>query len=826
MGKAAGEDDIPYEMIKHLGKRARELLLHIYNRCWAGEKLPATWRTAVIKTLLKDGKDPKDTTSYRPISLTSCLGKLLEKIVADRLTYIMESRGLISDDQAGFRQNRCTTDQVLKLTQCAADQMQDKKGQASTILAFFDYAKAYDKVWRDGLLYKMLEMGLPHLFVQYVRNFLSTRRTKVDINGTQSDTFMLNEGLPQGSSISPLLFLIFINDIGCDLHDLTVASLFADDTAIWRPSGTKDKQAVKDMQVEIDKIIAWAKKWKMKINVDKTRVMVISSNVNETKRDPGLVADGLPIELTELYRFLGAAVDPGLRFTEQTNQVVEKSRKRIQILKCMAWKDWGNNVEAQRTLYIQFCRTVLEFSSSAFTPLLSDTNLEILERVQNEALRAITRLYKTCPRDFLRLEANMEPLVERFKKNDEILYDKYLRLPVSDARRQLVETFVPRRLTGRHGWRPKTMFSINQRLPREERTPPLAPWRALTQLSVEYVELTRPKKEYKKAELKELTLKKIETFDPDYFIYTDGSTGGDQKDGGAGMYIEDRDRVTIEERSFPAGELCSSYAGECVALLEAIKWTQNADTQERQTLKVLICSDSRSMVDALRQNHWKDDDPWLKQIKELLYHLQAEVTLLWIPSHCDTEGNEKADDLAKLGTKMSQASTPVPHKIVKAKIKNRKWKITHERAQKTYKRRRKPKMEIEKNWPVKVRSLFCRLRSGHAVELKRYRHEFLHTEEDGLCSEGCGKVEDIQHVLCECKKTKDARTTLCPRGVKIHMMTTKPNMCRKILMTKFGKLRLPQDDDDDGNDDDDGDDDEDEDDDPPPQAPQPEEVSQ
>ena len=175
---------------------------------------------------------------------------------------------------------------------------------------------------------------------------------------------------------------------------------------------------------------------------------------------------------------------------------------------------------------------------------------------------------------------------------------------------------------------------------------------------------------------------------------------------------------------------------------------------------------------------------------------------------------------------MSQASTPVPHKIVKAKIKNRKWKITHERAQKTYKRRRKPKMEIEKNWPVEVRSLFCRLRSGHAVELKRYRHEFLHTEEDGLCSEGCGKVEDIQHVLCECKKTKDARTTLCPRGVKIHMMTTKPNMCRKILMTKFGKLRLPQDDDDDGNDDDDGDDDEDEDDDPPPQAPQPEEVSQ
>ena len=75
--------------------------------------------------------------------------------------------------------------------------------------------------------------------------------------------------------------------------------------------------------------------------------------------------------------------------------------------------------------------------------------------------------------------------------------------------------------------------------------------------------------QYKKEELKELMIKKIKTFDPDYFIYTDGSTGGDQKDGGAGMFIEDRSRVTIEERGFPARELCSSYAGECLALLEA-----------------------------------------------------------------------------------------------------------------------------------------------------------------------------------------------------------------------------------------------------------------
>ena len=95
--KAAGEDDIPHELIKHLGPKARKFILLIFNKCWKGDSLPGKWLTAIIRTLLKEGKDPKETSSYRPISLTACLGKLLEKIIADRLTYVMESRGLISD---------------------------------------------------------------------------------------------------------------------------------------------------------------------------------------------------------------------------------------------------------------------------------------------------------------------------------------------------------------------------------------------------------------------------------------------------------------------------------------------------------------------------------------------------------------------------------------------------------------------------------------------------------------------------------------------------------------------------------------------------------
>ena len=201
--KAAGNDNIPYDIIKSLGTKAKSFILHLFNQVWKGEPMPQQWRTAVIKPLLKDGKDPKSPGSFRPIALTSCLGKLLEKIVADRLTSYLECNNLINPNQAGFRKERCTTDQVLKLVQMASDKMHENKDGTTTLVTFFDFSRAYDKVWREGLIHKMIRMKVPYSFVRYTRLFLSARKTMVEINGARSRPFFLNEGLPQGSAISP-----------------------------------------------------------------------------------------------------------------------------------------------------------------------------------------------------------------------------------------------------------------------------------------------------------------------------------------------------------------------------------------------------------------------------------------------------------------------------------------------------------------------------------------------------------------------------------------------------------------------------------------------
>ena len=125
-------------------------------------------------------------------------------------SFVLEERGLLNENQAGFRPARSTTEQIWKLFQEASDNMHDNK-RKRTVATFFDYEKAYDKVWRDGLLWKMIELGVPQRFCTYVRHFLSSRQTRVEVNNTWSKEFTLKEGLPRGSSISPLAALPYLH---------------------------------------------------------------------------------------------------------------------------------------------------------------------------------------------------------------------------------------------------------------------------------------------------------------------------------------------------------------------------------------------------------------------------------------------------------------------------------------------------------------------------------------------------------------------------------------------------------------------------------------
>ena len=782
--KASGDDDIPYEFIKNLGPHAKEMLLHLYQRCWEGEGIPSRWRHAVIKTLLKDGKDPKLTTSYRPISLTSCLGKILERIIAERLMYVLEERNLLNPNQAGFRQGRCTTDQVLKLVQDATDNIHAPKNEGHrTTVCFFDYAKAYDKVWRDGLISKMLSLNIPPRFIRFTRHFLSGRNTWVEVNNKNSKKFVLKEGLPQGSCISPLLFLIFINDIDVDLDFMTTASLFADDTSAWRRDGRIRGSDRKLMQQEIDKITDWADEWKMSINVDKTKCMVISSSTQDQGWNPELTAHGKEIEPVKDMRFLGITISNNMWFKGHIDNVVAKCTKRNKIIKCMSTKTWGNSQETQKNLYLQYNRSAIEYASSSWFSWISNTNLSRIQRIQNDALRSAAGLAKTCPIDFLHAETGVEPLKDRLQKNDMVMYERYLRLEGQDPRRKMLEHKQDSRLLTRIGWRNRTEPLMREyaHVSRPERPKPSPPWRGAG-IDIQMVELEKKKGEYSETELLEKSLSKIEEIKVVHRLYTDGSTDGKQEKGGAGFYVTNDKEEEIHQAQFPAGEMCSSFQAECVAMSHALDWIADNPADS------VIITDSQSMVMAIKTNDWKDDDFHLSEIKAKLRKIDCNLSLLWVPSHCNIPGNEKADQLANLGTKMSQLRVPVSEKIMKARIRRTKWKISHERVSRIYKNRRKPKIELERKWPRRVRTLYSRLRTGHSKELAQYRY-LIEKEEAPECA--CGEEEETtEHVLCRCPLLQPTREKLQLGVITPDRMVTDPESCRMLLSVRFPDLSL------------------------------------
>ena len=167
----------------------------------------------------------------------------------------------------------------------------------------------------------------------------------------------------------------------------------------------------------------------------------------------------------------------------------------------------------------------------------------------------------------------------------------------------------------------------------------------------------------------------------------------------------------------------------------------------------------------------------------------TSIKFIWIPSHIDISGNDSADELAKKGTYMDQTEIPVIDKIIRSKIKARKWEITHERARAIYTTRRCPKMDVEKLWPRDVRRCFQQLRTGHSKFLKNYRY-IIDLEDDPFCDCEMNEEETTEHILCRCPALTAQRQRHFEGEVDVTMMSTEPETCRKFLESRIPQLRM------------------------------------
>jgi hypothetical protein len=333
---APGQDDIPSTFLAALGPKARIILLDILNYSFNTGTIPQLWRNATIIPLLKALKPASQLSSYQPIALTSCVVKLSERMIAERIVTMAERNGWFHRYQAGFRKGRNCADQILRLVQRVDDGFQSKE---KSVLALLDLSKAYDCVWQQKLIFTMHQAGVPVKFLRWIFNFLQNRQANVRLNNAEGKSMKMRQGLPQGSVLAPILFLFYINTLAARLPESNTNSFFADDISILATDTTL-KKAQEKLQKAVDIVAAWATEFKMVLST-KSEVTFFTTSTKEATWTPSVKVNGTPIKFEPTPRLLGVHLDRTLSFRKHTELTTKKVGKKCRMLGAVSNSEWG-----------------------------------------------------------------------------------------------------------------------------------------------------------------------------------------------------------------------------------------------------------------------------------------------------------------------------------------------------------------------------------------------------------------------------------------------------------------------------------------------------
>ena len=355
------------------------MVTKLFQKSLSTGTIPSDWSKANVTPLFKKG-DKSNSANYRPISLTCILCKLMEHIIASNITKHFQVNNILFHLQHGFRSKRSCETQLIGLVEDPARKI-IQGHQIDLIL--LDFSKAFDKVNHLKLLYKLHQHGIQDTTLQWVKSFLIGRRQSVLVNGDTSDEVPVTSGVPQGSVLGPLLFLLYINDLPENI--VSQVRLFADDTAVYLTVNSSTQQQT--LQEDLNRLQKWEHAWDMEFNPSKCTVLCITRSKHPFKSTYKL--HGQTLETVSDAKYLGVNISSDLNWNKHVQNVTTSASKTLNFIKRnIPTKQQNIREFAYKTLV----RPQLEYCSSVWSPH-TQSNIHKIEMVQRRAARWVTHDY-------------------------------------------------------------------------------------------------------------------------------------------------------------------------------------------------------------------------------------------------------------------------------------------------------------------------------------------------------------------------------------------------------------------------------------------------
>nr|CAH8822191.1 unnamed protein product [Trichobilharzia regenti]CAH8832846.1 unnamed protein product [Trichobilharzia regenti]CAH8851638.1 unnamed protein product [Trichobilharzia regenti]CAH8868946.1 unnamed protein product [Trichobilharzia regenti]CAH8876533.1 unnamed protein product [Trichobilharzia regenti] len=431
-GKSSGPDELHPRILTALAESIAEPLSVIFNMSLDQSKCPRDWKDAIISPVFKTGSRNL-VQNYRPVSLTSIVVKLLERIIRDAIIQFIEGNKLFAVEQHGFRAGHsCLTNLLLARESWASSA--DANIPVDAI--FIDLSKAFDRVSHSGLLVKLGSLGINKVVTDWIQDFLKDRRQRVRVNGVLSTWESVKSGVPQGTILGPLLFLIYVNEIPSVVKSSCL--LFADDIKIWRALHDDSDQLA--LQEDLNLLSDWCKHWALEINLSKSVVMHVShSHVHNYSMN------GITLPVVTEYKDLGVVVQHDLKTATNCRTAATKGFRMLWAIR----KAFANfDADIFRILYPTYIRPHLEYGIQAASPCFK-YEIDLLERVQRVGTKLI-KGFSTLSYEERLSRLGLFPLSYRRLRGDLILAYRILR---NDFGANLSKLFLPsstNQLRGHH----------------------------------------------------------------------------------------------------------------------------------------------------------------------------------------------------------------------------------------------------------------------------------------------------------------------------------------------------------------------------------------